>query len=144
MFGVKNSREPIKGEFAKKLIEEVQRMIKMKKEGKDLHFENDERERKHNIIIVDKDDKENNNMTQEKKQEILQKLEDKGLCSIDANLILDKAIQYSSVKGEYVIERYAIELADLLLSTTVFNKKTGEKEFKLEIDYKTGATTFYK
>ena len=144
MFGVKESRQPIKGEFAKKLIEEVQRMIKMKKEGKDLHFENEERERKHNIIIVDKEDKENNNMTQEKKQEILQKLEDKGLCSIDANLILDKAIQYSSVKGEYVIERYAIELADLLLSTTVFNKKTGEKEFKLEIDYKTGATTFYK
>lgn len=144
MFGVKESRQPIKGEFAKKLIEEVQRMIKMKKEGKDLHFENKERERKHNIIIVDKEDKENNNMTQEKKQEILQKLEDKGLCSIDANLILDKAIQYSSVKGEYVIERYAIELADLLLSTTVFNKKTGEKEFKLEIDYKTGATTFYK
>jgi hypothetical protein len=144
MFGVKESRQPIKGEFAKKIIEEVQRMIKMKKEGKDLHFENEERERKHNIIIVDKEDKENNNMTQEKKQEILQKLEDKGLCSIDANLILDKAIQYSSVKGEYVIERYAIELADLLLSTTVFNKKTGEKEFKLEIDYKTGATTFYK
>lgn len=144
MFGVKESRQPIKGEFAKKLIEEVQRMIKMKKEGKDLHFENEERERKHNIIIVDKEDKENNNMTQEKKQEILQKLEHKGLCSIDANLILDKAIQYSSVKGEYVIERYAIELADLLLSTTVFNKKTGEKEFKLEIDYKTGATTFYK
>jgi hypothetical protein len=123
MFGVKESRQPIKGEFAKKIIEEVQRMIKMKKEGKDLHFENEERERKHNIIIVDKEDKENNNMTQEKKQEILQKLEDKGLCSIDANLILDKAIQYSSVKGEYVIERYAIELADLLLSTTVFNKK---------------------
>jgi hypothetical protein len=123
MFGVKKSREPIKGEFAKKIIEEVQRMIKMKKEGKDLHFENEERERKHNIIIVDKEDKENNNMTQEKKHEILQKLEDKGLCSIDANLILDKAIQYSSVKGEYVIERYAIELADLLLSTTVFNKK---------------------
>ena len=55
MFGVKNSREPIRGEFAKKLIEEVQRMIKMKKEGKDLHFENKERERKYNIIIVDKD-----------------------------------------------------------------------------------------
>lgn len=144
MFGVKESRQPIKGEFAKKLIEEVQRMIKMKKEGKDLHFENKERERKYNIIIVDKEEKEKNNMTQEKKQEILQKLEDKGLCSIDANLILDKAIQYSSVKGEYVIERYAIELAELLLSTTVFDKKTGEKEFKLGIDHKTGATTFYK
>ena len=55
MFGVKKSRDPIRGEFAKKLIEEVQRMIKMKKEGKDLHFENKERERKYNIIIVDKD-----------------------------------------------------------------------------------------
>lgn len=83
-------------------------------------------------------------MTQEKKQEILQKLEDKGLCSIDANLILNKAVEYSSIEGEYVIERYAIELANLLLSTTVFDKKTGEKEFKLGIDYKTGATTFYK
>ena len=53
MFGVKNSREPIRGEFAKKLIEEVQRMIKLKKEGKDLHFENKERERKYkeNIIL---------------------------------------------------------------------------------------------
>ena len=56
MFGVKESRQPIKGEFAKKLIEEVQRMIKMKKEGKDLHFENKERERKHNIIIRDEDE----------------------------------------------------------------------------------------
>lgn len=56
MFGVKESRQPIKGEFAKKLIEEVQRMIKMKKEGKDLHFENKERERKYNIIIRDEDE----------------------------------------------------------------------------------------
>jgi hypothetical protein len=56
MFGVKESRQPIKGEFAKKLIEEVQRMIKLKKEGKDLHFENKERERKYNIIIRDEDE----------------------------------------------------------------------------------------
>ena len=56
MFGVKESRQPIKGEFAKKIIEEVQRMIKLKKEGKDLHFENKERERKHNIIIRDGDE----------------------------------------------------------------------------------------
>ena len=53
MWGVSESREPIKGEFAKKLIEEMQRMLKLKKEGKDLHFENKERERKHNIIIKD-------------------------------------------------------------------------------------------
>jgi hypothetical protein len=53
MFGVSESKEPIKGEFAKKLIEEVQRMLKLKKEGKDLHFENKERETYHNIIIED-------------------------------------------------------------------------------------------
>ena len=51
MFGVKESRQPIKGEFAKKLIEEVHRMLKLKKEGKDLHFENKDREIHHNIII---------------------------------------------------------------------------------------------
>lgn len=56
MFGVSESREPIKGEFAKKIVEEVQRMIKLKKEGKDLHFENKERERKYNIIIRDEDE----------------------------------------------------------------------------------------
>lgn len=31
MWGVSELREPIKGEFAKKLIEEVQRMLKLKK-----------------------------------------------------------------------------------------------------------------
>jgi hypothetical protein len=51
MWGVSESREPIKGEFAKKLIEEVQRMLKLKKEGKDLHFANRDREIRHNIII---------------------------------------------------------------------------------------------
>ena len=56
MFGVKESREPIRGKFAKKLIEELQRMIKLKKEGKDLHFENYERERKYNIIIRNEDE----------------------------------------------------------------------------------------
>ena len=43
MFGVSESREPIKGEFAKKLIEEMQRMLKLKKEDKDLYFENKDR-----------------------------------------------------------------------------------------------------
>ena len=55
MFGVKNSREPIKGEFAKRLLAEVQRMIKLKKEGKYLHFENKERETYHTIIIDDEE-----------------------------------------------------------------------------------------
>ena len=53
MFGVSESREPIKGKFAKKIIEEMQRMLKLKKEGKDLHFENKNRERCHNIIKKD-------------------------------------------------------------------------------------------
>ena len=53
MFGVSESREPIKGKFAKKLIEEVIRMIKLKKEGKELSFKNKEREPYHNIIVVD-------------------------------------------------------------------------------------------
>ena len=53
MFGVSESREPIKGEFAKKIIEEVQRMLKLKKEGKDLHFENKDREIHHTIIKED-------------------------------------------------------------------------------------------
>ena len=53
MFGVSESREPIKGEFAEKLLAEVQRMIELKKEGKDLHFENKDREIHHNIIKKD-------------------------------------------------------------------------------------------
>ena len=53
MCGVSESREPIKGEFAKKLIAEVQRMLKLKKEGKDLHFENKDCEAHHNIIRED-------------------------------------------------------------------------------------------
>lgn len=51
MWGVSEPREPIKGEFAKKLIKEMQRMLKLKKEGKDLHFKNKDRETRHNIII---------------------------------------------------------------------------------------------
>lgn len=53
MWGVSESREPIKGKFAKRLIAEVQRMLKLKKEGKDLHFENKDREIHHHIIIED-------------------------------------------------------------------------------------------
>ena len=51
MWGVSESREPIKGEFAKKLRKEMQKMLKLKKESKDLHFENRDREKRHNIII---------------------------------------------------------------------------------------------
>ena len=89
------------------------------------------------------------NMTEEKKQEILQKLQEKGLCSVDANVILDEAIDFilNKNKLESDIEKYALYLAHLLKSNFFIDKKTGEvknKEFKLGIDYKTGATTFYK
>lgn len=53
MLGISEPRKPIKGEFAKKIIEEVQRMLRLKKEGKDLHFENKDREIHHNIIRED-------------------------------------------------------------------------------------------
>ena len=53
MWGVSESREPIKGKFAKKLLAAVQRMIELKKEGKELSFKNKEREPYHNIIIID-------------------------------------------------------------------------------------------
>lgn len=53
MFGISESREPIKGEFAKKLKKEMQRMLKLKKEGKDLHFKTKDRETRHNIIRED-------------------------------------------------------------------------------------------
>ena len=38
MFGVSESREPIKGEFAKKLVEEMQRMLKLKKRRQRFAF----------------------------------------------------------------------------------------------------------
>ena len=84
------------------------------------------------------------NMTEEKKQEILQKLQEKGLCSVDANVILDEAVEFVLNKVDFNIEHYALYLANLLQSNFFIDEKTGEKEFKLEIDYKTGATTFYK
>ena len=43
--------DSVSGEFAKKIIAEVQRMLKLKKEGKDLHFENEETQ--NNIIKED-------------------------------------------------------------------------------------------
>ena len=84
------------------------------------------------------------NMTEEKKQEILQKLQEKGLCSVDANVILDEAVEFVLNKVDYNIEHYALYLANLLQSNFFIDEKTGEKEFKLGIDHKTGATTFYK
>ena len=84
------------------------------------------------------------NMTEEKKQEILQKLQEKGLCSVDANVILDEAVEFILNKVDYNIEHYALYLANLLQSNFFIDRKTGEKEFKLGIDHKTGATTFYK
>ena len=53
MFGEKNPNRVIKGEFAKKLIEEVQKMIKAKKEDKDLHFKNKDKKTYHNIIVIE-------------------------------------------------------------------------------------------
>ena len=50
MFGVRNSREPIKGEFAKKLLVEVQKMMELKKSGT---FRNKDHKPKHNIIWED-------------------------------------------------------------------------------------------
>lgn len=47
MFGVSKSREPIKGEFAKKLLVEIQRMMKLKKSGT---FKNLDHKPKHHII----------------------------------------------------------------------------------------------
>ena len=84
------------------------------------------------------------NMTEEKKQEILQKLQEKGLCSVDANVILDEAVEFVLNKVDFNIEHYALYLANLLKSNFFIDGKTGEKEFKLGIDHKTGATTFYK
>lgn len=47
MFGVSKSREPIRGEFAKKILEEINRM----KEGKSKH---PKLETKHEVVYVDK------------------------------------------------------------------------------------------
>ncbi len=48
MFGVKESREPIRGKFAEKVLEEV---TKLKKGGK---FKRDDLQTKHRIIYRDK------------------------------------------------------------------------------------------
>lgn len=50
MFGVSNSKEPIKGEFAKKLLAEVQKMMELKKFET---FRNIDHKPKHNIIWKD-------------------------------------------------------------------------------------------
>ena len=42
MFGVSESREPIKGEFAKKLVEELRRMYLKRKAEAELEFKNKE------------------------------------------------------------------------------------------------------
>lgn len=47
MFGEKNPNRVIKGKFAKKLIEEVQKMMELKKSGT---FKNKDHETYHNII----------------------------------------------------------------------------------------------
>ena len=56
MFGISKSREPIKGKFAKKIIEEVAK-IREKMLQPDYianeKFENEVRERVHNIVMKD-------------------------------------------------------------------------------------------
>ena len=57
MFGVSKSREPIKGEFAKKLLEEVTRMRaqKLKKDYiSNVKFDEEVDKTVHNIIMDDK------------------------------------------------------------------------------------------
>jgi hypothetical protein len=56
MWGISESREPIKGEFAKKIIEEVAKIREqqMKKDYiSNEKFENEVRERVHNIVMKD-------------------------------------------------------------------------------------------
>ena len=58
MFGVKESREPIKGEFAKKLLDEVTRMRaqKLKKDYiSNEKFDNEVDKTFHNINIPEKE-----------------------------------------------------------------------------------------
>ena len=80
------------------------------------------------------------NMTEERKQQILQKIQDKGLCSVDADIIFDRAVEFILNKVDSDIEHYALYLADLLQSNFFIDKKTGGAKFKLSIDYTTGAT----
>lgn len=49
MWGVSDKREPIKGEFAKKVIEYVKRMMENK--GKNTTFKNKNHTPKHNVTI---------------------------------------------------------------------------------------------
>jgi hypothetical protein len=76
-------------------------------------------------------------MTEERKEQLIQKAVNKGLCREDAELIFNKAFQYAAVKGEYVVEYYVLDLADLLTKTTFFTKKS-DKPFKISTD-STGA-----
>ena len=77
-------------------------------------------------------------MTEERKEQLIQKAINKGLCREDAELIFNKAFQYAAVKGEHVIEYYVLDLSDLLTKTTFFTKKS-YKPFKISTDYTTCA-----
>lgn len=50
MWGVSESREPIKGKFAEKLVEELRKMYLKRKEEAELELKNKEQETFHNII----------------------------------------------------------------------------------------------
>ena len=77
-------------------------------------------------------------MTEGRKEQLIQKAINKGLCREDAELIFNKAFQYAAVKGEHVIEYYVLDLSDLLTKTTFFTKKS-DKPFKISTGYTTGA-----
>lgn len=53
MWGVSESREPIKGKFAEKLVEELRKMYLKRKEEAELELKNKEQETFHNIIKED-------------------------------------------------------------------------------------------
>jgi hypothetical protein len=72
-------------------------------------------------------------MTNKIKEQLIQKAVNKGLCREDAELIFNKAFQYAAVKGEYVVEYYVLDLADLLTKTSFFKKKS-VKPFKISTD----------
>ncbi len=76
-------------------------------------------------------------MTEERKEQLIQKAINKGVCREDAELIFNKAFQYAAVKGEHVIEYYVLDLTDLLTKTTFF-KKESVKPFKISTN-STGA-----
>jgi hypothetical protein len=53
MWGVSESREPIKGKFAEKVVEELRKIYLRRKEEAELKLKNKKQETFHNIIKED-------------------------------------------------------------------------------------------